>query len=154
MVLHQYQHDNKKIVLIQCKRPKYRICIVRNTIYLCGKSKNRIMSQSYSKKYQEVYDLYQLCSNTKDLHEFCKDAGINYKKFMEWQRHQDLEDSKQTNSSVLIPVTVNNDVQEPAQTAPQHTIRYVNLLLSDGTRINMCNTTLEDVEKMFHKILD
>ena len=28
--------------------------------------------------YQEVYDLYQLCSETKDLREFCADYGVNY----------------------------------------------------------------------------
>ena len=26
--------------------------------------------------YQEVYDLYQLCSETKDLREFCADYGF------------------------------------------------------------------------------
>ena len=36
--------------------------------------------------YQEVYDLYQLCSETKDLREFCADYGVNYDKFMNWQR--------------------------------------------------------------------
>ena len=38
--------------------------------------------------YQEVYDLYQLCSETKDFREFCADYGVNYDKFMNWQRHQ------------------------------------------------------------------
>ena len=38
--------------------------------------------------YQEVYDLYQLCSETKDLREFRADYGVNYDKFMNWQRHQ------------------------------------------------------------------
>ena len=38
--------------------------------------------------YQEVYDLYQLCSETRDLREFCADYGVNYDKFMNWQRHQ------------------------------------------------------------------
>ena len=38
--------------------------------------------------YQEVYNLYQLCSETKDLREFCADYGVNYDKFMNWQRHQ------------------------------------------------------------------
>ena len=38
--------------------------------------------------YQEVYDLYQLCSETKDLRELCADYGVNYDKFMNWQRHQ------------------------------------------------------------------
>ena len=28
--------------------------------------------------YQEVYDLYQLCSETKDLKEFCSKYGANY----------------------------------------------------------------------------
>ena len=30
--------------------------------------------------YQEVYDFYQLCSETKDLREFCADYGVNYDK--------------------------------------------------------------------------
>ena len=38
--------------------------------------------------YQEVYDLYQLCSESKDLREFCADYGVHYDKFMKWQRHQ------------------------------------------------------------------
>ena len=38
--------------------------------------------------YQEVYDLYQLCSETKDLRESCTDYGVNYDKFMNWQCHQ------------------------------------------------------------------
>ena len=28
--------------------------------------------------YQEVYDLYQLCSETKDLKDFCSEYGVNY----------------------------------------------------------------------------
>ena len=28
--------------------------------------------------YQEVYDLYQLCSETKDLKEFCSEYGVYY----------------------------------------------------------------------------
>ena len=39
--------------------------------------------------YQEVYDLYQLCSETKDLKEFCSAYGVNYDKFMNsnWNLH-------------------------------------------------------------------
>ena len=39
--------------------------------------------------YQEVYDLYQLCSETKDLKEFCSEYGVNYYKFMNsnWNLH-------------------------------------------------------------------
>ena len=28
--------------------------------------------------YQEVYDLYQLCSETKNLKESCSEYGVNY----------------------------------------------------------------------------
>ena len=39
--------------------------------------------------YQEVYDLYQLCCETKDLKEFCSEYGVNYDKFMNlnWNLH-------------------------------------------------------------------
>ena len=39
--------------------------------------------------YQEVYDLYQLCSETKDLKELCSEYGVNYDKFMNsnWNLH-------------------------------------------------------------------
>ena len=38
--------------------------------------------------YQKVHNLYQLCSDTKDLREFCADYGVNYDKFMNCQRPQ------------------------------------------------------------------
>lgn len=31
---------------------------------------------------------YQLCSETKEFRNFCADYGVNYDKFMNWQRHQ------------------------------------------------------------------
>ena len=39
--------------------------------------------------YQEVCDLYQLCSEAKDLKEFCSEYGVNYDKFMNsnWNLH-------------------------------------------------------------------
>ena len=39
--------------------------------------------------YQEVYDLYQLCSETKNLKESCSEYGVNYDKFMNsnWNLH-------------------------------------------------------------------
>ena len=39
--------------------------------------------------YQEVYDLYQLCGEAKDLKEFCFEYGVNYDKFMNsnWNLH-------------------------------------------------------------------
>ncbi|WP_455587626.1 hypothetical protein [Bacteroides sp.] len=37
--------------------------------------------------YQEVYNLYKLCSQTNELREFCMEYRVNYDKFMNWQRH-------------------------------------------------------------------
>ena len=39
--------------------------------------------------YPEVYGLYQLCSETKDLKEFFSEYGVNYDKFMNsnWNLH-------------------------------------------------------------------
>ena len=39
--------------------------------------------------YQDVNDLYQLCSETKNLKEFCSEYGVNYDKFMNsnWSLH-------------------------------------------------------------------
>lgn len=39
--------------------------------------------------YQEVYDLYQLCSGSKDLKDFCSGYRVNYDKFMNsnWNLH-------------------------------------------------------------------
>ena len=54
---------------------------------------------SQSQKYREVYELYQLCTNGKDLKEFCIEAGVNYNKFTEWQRKQ-LWNEKFFNGSV------------------------------------------------------
>jgi hypothetical protein len=34
--------------------------------------------------YQEVYDLYQQCCETKDLGEFYADYRVKYDKFMNW----------------------------------------------------------------------
>lgn len=38
--------------------------------------------------YQEIYKLHQLYSETKDLHKSYADYGVNYDRFVHWQRHQ------------------------------------------------------------------
>lgn len=34
--------------------------------------------------YLEVYDFYQLCSETKNLRKYCLDYGVYYDKLMNW----------------------------------------------------------------------
>ena len=40
--------------------------------------------------YQQVHDLYELCSDGRSLQEFCRMSGVSYQKYMEWLRGQDL----------------------------------------------------------------
>lgn len=117
---------------------------------------------SQSKKYREVYELYQLCSNGKDLKTFCIDAGVNYNKFTEWQRKQlwneKLGRMEEKQSPVMSPVTL-TDV--PTSTSEEmedslpvvSVIRYVNLQLQDGTSVVIRNTTYEKMIHVFQKLI-
>ena len=86
--------------------------------------------------YQEVYDLYQLCSETKDLREFCADYGVNYDKFMNWQRHH-LWSEK-------LGKTV------PAE---QPKVAKVKVQLSSGATLFLRNTTVLDLSLLLNKMI-
>ena len=94
--------------------------------------------------YQEVYDLYQLCSETKDLREFCADYGVNYDKFMNWQRHQ-LCSEKLGNSP-----TVKLDVKHPEGEPP---IKWIKLQLASGATLFLRNTTVLDLSLLLNKMI-
>ena len=55
--------------------------------------------------YQEVFDFYKLCSEVKDLKEFCAEYGVNYDKFMNWQRHQLWDEKLEKTIEVKQPMT-------------------------------------------------
>ena len=82
--------------------------------------------------YQEVYDLYQLCSETKDLREFCADYGVNYDKFMNWQP------------------TVKLDVKHPEGEPP---IKWIKLQLASGATLFLRNTTVLDLSLLLNKMI-
>ena len=117
---------------------------------------------SQSEKYREVYELYQLCSNGKDLKEFCIDAGVNYSKFTEWQRKQlwneKLGRMEAKPSPVMSPVTLTDvpphlteNVKLVSSTSTL--IRYVNLQLQDGTSVVLRNTTYEKMIHVFQELI-
>ena len=117
---------------------------------------------SQSQKYREVYELYQLCSNGKDLKEFCIDAGVNYNKFTEWQRKQlwneKLGRMEEKQPPVMSPVTLTDipseTVSEKEKLQPDMSIiRYVNLQLQDGTSVVIRNTTYEKMIHVFQKMI-
>lgn len=117
---------------------------------------------SQSKKYREVYELYQLCSNGKDLKEFCIDAGVNYNKFTEWQRKQlwneKLGRMEEKQSPVMSPVTL-TDIPAPSSEEKGNlpsivpVIRYANLQLENGTSVMLRNTTYEKMIHVFQELI-
>ena len=117
---------------------------------------------SQSEKYQEVYELYQLCSKGKDLKEFCIDAGVNYNKFIEWQRKRHWNAKLGRMEEVQLPamsaVTI-TDVPEKIFSETKNVrsttlvIRSASLQLEDGTSVVISNTTYEKVLQVFQKII-
>ena len=114
--------------------------------------------------YQEVYDLYQLCCETKDLREFCADYGVNYDKFMNWQRHQlwseKLGKTVQVEQPKVAKVqitgkpsnspTVKMEVKQPEGEAP---LRWVKLQLVSGATLFLRNTTVLDLSLLLNKMI-
>ena len=106
--------------------------------------------------YQEVYDLYQLCSESKGPWEFCADYGVNYNKFMNWQRHQlwneklgkavQAEQPKvakvQITSKPCNSPTIKMEVKQPEGEPP---IKWVKLQLSSGAALFLRNTMVLDL---------
>lgn len=117
---------------------------------------------SQSQKYREVYELYQLCSNGKDLKEFCIAAGVNYNKFTEWQRKQlwneKLGRMEERQPPVMSPIIL-TDAPVTAPKEPENvqpavcSVRYVNLQLQDGTSVVIRNTTYEKMIHVFQEII-
>ena len=117
---------------------------------------------SQSENYREVYELYQLCSNGKDLKEFCIDAGVNYAKFMDWQRKQQWNEKlgriEEVTPPVMSAVTL-TDVPDRifADAKNAHpvssVIRSASLQLQDGTSVIVHNTTYEKMIQVFQKII-
>ena len=96
--------------------------------------------------YQEVYDLYQLCSETKNLKEFCSEYGINYDKFMNWQRHQlwdeklgkTVEVKQPDTAPIQIVGTPDNQPTvkiQPVKPAVPESIKWVKIQLTSGVNI-------------------
>lgn len=117
---------------------------------------------SQSEKYQKVYELYQLCSTGKDLKEFCIDAGVNYNKFIEWQRKQHWNEKLGRMEEIQLPamssVTL-TDVLERMFAETKNVqrvspvIRCASLELEDGTSVVVRNTTYEKMIQVFQKLI-
>ena len=114
--------------------------------------------------YQEVYDLYQLCSETKDLKEFCSEYGVNYDKFMNWQRHQLWDEKlgktvevKQPNTAPVQragpPCNQPTVKIQPVKPAAPEPIKWVKIQLTSGANIFLRNTNVLDLSVMLNKLI-
>ncbi len=114
--------------------------------------------------YKEVYDLYQLCSDTKDLREFCADYGVNYDKFKNWLRHplwsEKLGKTVQIDQTKVAKVqitgkpcnspTVKMAVKQPEGEPP---IKWVKRQLTSGATLFLRNTTVLDLSLLLNKMI-
>ena len=103
--------------------------------------------------YQEVYDLYQLCSETKDLREFCADYGVNYDKFMNWQRHQLWSEKLGKTVQVEQPKVAKVQITEVKQPEGESPIKWVKLQLTSGATLFLRNTTVLDLSLLLNKMI-
>ncbi len=108
--------------------------------------------------YQQVHDLYELCSNGTSLTEFCRMSGVSYQKYREWQRSQNLakpsEKIKPDPEPVMGTVTISDAPStQPHTKSNDRPIREFNVRLSNGTSLTMRNVSLEDSISMLRKIL-
>jgi hypothetical protein len=128
---------------------------------------NNFKAKNYGKRkvnYQEVYDLYQLCSEVKELKEFCSEMGVNYDKFMNWQRHQ-LWDAKlgktvakeqPQSAPVKIVGTPSNQSMvkiEPVKPSAPEPIRWVKVQLADGANLFLRNTNVLNLSLTLNKLI-
>ena len=114
--------------------------------------------------YQEVYDLYQLCSEMKDLKEFCAEMGVNYDKFMNWQRHRLWDEklgksvTKEQPQSAPVRITGTPSGQStvkmtPVKPAAPEPIKWVKVQLTDGATIFLRNTNVLNLSLMLNKLI-
>lgn len=108
--------------------------------------------------YQQVHDLYGLCSDGRSLQEFCRMSGVSYQKYLEWERNQALGDSRKNLKPVSEPpvgiVTIPDvpSTEQPSKDRDRP-IRDLNVRLANGTYISMHHVGLEDSISMLRKIL-
>lgn len=113
--------------------------------------------------YSEFQSLYELCTQGKDLREFCRESGVNYDKFVSWQRHQSWNQS--TGKTEELPVARMSAVTltgipesgstNPVMKAPSTDsapIRFIQINLNEGVMVKKYNTSIEEVITLLAKL--
>ena len=111
-----------------------------------------------------MYDLYQLCSETKDLKEFCSEYGVSYENFMNWRRHQLWNEKQSKTVEVKQPdATPVNIVgirtvsptfkMEQKKQEKLEPIRWIKVQLVSGASIFLRNTNVLDLSLILNKLI-
>ena len=123
-----------------------------------AKNKSHKVMSVRSTSYQQVHDLYELCSDGRSLQDFCRMSGVSYQKYMEWQRNQALSESskkaKASSEPTMGVVTIPDaPVEQLSPKTNDRPIRDLNVRLANGTYISMHHVGLEESISMLRKIL-
>lgn len=111
--------------------------------------------------YQDVQSLYELCTNGQDLKEFCHDSGVNYNKFVAWQRKQlwneRLGTTAEPNPPVMSAISITDapdaDVSLSEAVKPACCpIRFFQVEMGDGFFIQKYDTSVEEVFNLLTKL--
>lgn len=109
--------------------------------------------------YSEIQALYELCSEGRGLKEFCKDADVNYDKFVAWQRRQlwneKLGKTEDKSNPIMSPIQITDMPVEPQETKPeipQNSIRFIEVRLTGGVSLRKYNTTTREVIDLLTKL--
>lgn len=109
--------------------------------------------------FADVQAMFELCTQPTDLKEFCHDCGVNYDKFVSWQRRQLWDDklgkSVEKQDPLMRPVEVTDIPDAPVELATAKTpsspevqgpsIRFVLLKLRDGLQIKKYDVTPQEL---------
>jgi len=114
--------------------------------------------------YREAYDLYQYAARPRIFGSSVRIYGVNYDKFMNWQRHQlwseklgktvQVEQPKvakvQISGKPYNSPTVKLEVKQPEGEPP---IKWVKLQLTSGATLFLRNTTVLDLSLLLNKMI-
>ena len=107
-----------------------------------------------------MYDLYQLCSETKDLKEFCSEYGVSYEKFMNWRRHQlwngklgKTVEVKQLDAAPVNIVGIRTVKMEQKKQEKPDPVRWIKVQQVSDASIFLRNTNVLDLSLMLNKLI-
>lgn len=104
--------------------------------------------------FSEVQALYELCTSSTDIKDFCAQQGVNYQKFQIWRRKQlwneKIGKTEEVTPSVLNAVKL-TDMPSPMKST-DYPIRYIQVKLPKGVTVTRTNVSTEDVISLLTKL--